>query len=76
MERWNDSTKYAPKFTDEVVLSAMEEILKKPSTTASKVAKLLHANPVHMRRIMLDMKARGLIEGDLDGKTWDFRLKE
>lgn len=74
MDNTKDS-KYVKQFTDDVVLSAMEEIFKRPTTTASKVAKLLKANPVYMRRVMLDMKNRGVIKGAQDGKTWEFCLK-
>lgn len=75
MDNTNDSTKYQQRFTDNIVLAAMEEIFKNPTTTASKVAKKLGANPVHMRRVMLDMKKRNLIKGQLEGKTWEFCLK-
>ena len=69
------STKYEQKYTDEVILDAIEELLKNPTVNAPKVARKLNANPVHIRRLLLDMKKRKVLKGHLEGKTWEFCLK-
>ena len=65
-----------PKYTDEKLISTLNECLKRAKVPASEVAKELDGNAEYVKNKLLDLKKRGLIEGEIVSGLWCFTLKQ
>jgi hypothetical protein len=65
------------KYTDEMILKALEECLKEPKIPASSVANKLGASQEYiknrLKKLMNDSESP--VEGELIGSSWCFRPK-
>jgi len=61
------------KYTDENLIKALEECLKRATIPSSEVAKELGGNAEYTKNKLLDLKRRKLIEGEIVSGMWCFR---
>lgn len=65
-----------PKYTDESLIKALNECMKRATVPASEVAKELDGNAEYVKNKLRDLKQRGLIEGEVVSGMWRFRPKK
>jgi predicted ArsR family transcriptional regulator len=63
------------KYTDENLIKALNECMKRATVPASEVAKVLEGNAEYVKNKLRDLKKRGLIEGEIVSGMWCFRPK-
>lgn len=66
----------AEKYTDEKLLNALNECMKRAVVPAIEIAKELEGNPEYVKNKLVDLKKRGLIEGEIVSGVWCFRPKQ
>lgn len=64
---------FEKRFTDEKILEALEECLKRAVVPASEIAKELDANPRYIKDRLLELKDKNLLSGKIIGSSWCFR---
>ena len=67
---------FESKYTDAKLVEALETCLKRAKIPASEVARELDGNPEYVKKKLLDLQKRGLIESEKVGSSWCFRPKE
>jgi predicted ArsR family transcriptional regulator len=63
------------KYTDENLIKALNECMKRATVPASEVAKELEGNAEYVKNKLRDLKKRELIEGEIVSVMWCFRPK-
>ncbi|MDD4521723.1 MAG: hypothetical protein PHW84_02060 [Methanosarcina sp.] len=63
------------KYTDENLIKALEACLKRAMIPSSEIAKELGGNAEYTKNKLLELKKRGLIDGEMVSGMWCFRPK-
>ena len=64
---------FEPKYTDEKLLKALVKCLERATIPASEVALELDGSAEYVKKKLLDLEKRGLVESKKVGSSWCFR---
>ncbi len=64
---------FEPKYTDEKLLNALDKCLERATIPSSEVAAELEGNSEYVKKKLLDLEKRGLVESKKVGSSWCFR---
>ena len=67
---------YLVKYTDDVLLTALDEALETPTVTAAEIASIVGCNPRYAVIRLNEMVESGKIEAVMKGNTWGFKHKK
>ncbi|MEN6294217.1 MAG: hypothetical protein ABFD07_19670, partial [Methanobacterium sp.] len=61
------------KYTDEMILNALQKCIEEATIPSSEVAEKLGANPRYIKDKLMELKSKRLLDGKRVGNTWCFR---
>lgn len=76
MKRTDNGARFAPEWTDEQIIKAVDEALKKASVSVNDVKEVLGCSTQTAKARLLKLKDEGQLKGQMKGKSWGFRLPD
>lgn len=76
MKRSENNARFASEWSDEDIIEAVEEALKKASVSVNDVKEVLGCSTQTAKARLLKLKNEGQLKGQMKGKSWGFRLPD